>query len=372
VIRAMAIAAGLALTGPLAGNAVAVTRAATEAPSVAPSTPPLPVLAYYYIWFDQSSWARAKIDQPVLGRYSSDDESVIRQHVAAAKKAGITGFLVSWKGSDTLDRRLATLVRVAHEEQFKLGIVYEGLDFGRDPLPVSKVGRDLEAFADRYANYPAFQIFARPLVIWAGTWRFDSAAITSVTRKVRSRLLVLASEKSVEGYQRVAPMVDGNAYYWSSVNPETFTHYSDRLSAFGAAVHTDRGLWIAPAAPGFDARLVGGTTIVDRNDGSTLRREIDAAVKSSPDALGVISWNEFSENTHIEPSQHYGSRYLDLLRDLTSTIAAKPPASAGADFDSSEPNGRGDGRGLLIGVAALLIVGSALAVRGRRFRADSR
>ena len=55
--------AGLALTGPLAGNAVAVTRAATEAPSVAPSTPPLPVLAYYYIWFDQSSWSRAKIDK---------------------------------------------------------------------------------------------------------------------------------------------------------------------------------------------------------------------------------------------------------------------------------------------------------------------
>ena len=33
----------------------------------------VPVLAYYYIWFDEASWNRAKIDYPILGRYASDD-----------------------------------------------------------------------------------------------------------------------------------------------------------------------------------------------------------------------------------------------------------------------------------------------------------
>ena len=90
-----------------------------------------------------------------------------------------------------------------------------------------------------------------------------------------------------------------------------------------AAVHARRGLWIAPAAPGFDSRLVGGTSIVDRHGGDTLRRELDAAASSSPDAIGVISWNEFSENTFVEPSRAYGSTALERDRRHAGRGAAR-------------------------------------------------
>src|SRR5512141_1154151 len=40
-------------------------RPATETPPE-----PVPVLAYYYIWFDAQSWQRAKSDYPLLGKYS--------------------------------------------------------------------------------------------------------------------------------------------------------------------------------------------------------------------------------------------------------------------------------------------------------------
>jgi len=46
--------------------------------------------------------------------------------------------------------------------------------------------------------------------------------------------------------------------------------------------------------------------------GATLYEEYAAAVASSPDVLGLISWNEFSENTHVEPSERYGDRYVQL------------------------------------------------------------
>ena len=68
--------------------------------------PPDPLFAYYYIWFNASSWNRAKIDYPLLGRYSSDDRGVMRAHVAWAKQAGIDGFIVSWKSTPVLNRRL--------------------------------------------------------------------------------------------------------------------------------------------------------------------------------------------------------------------------------------------------------------------------
>ena len=256
----------------------------------------------------------------------------MRQHIQEAKAAGIDGFIVSWKSTDVLNRRLDQLAQVAQEEDFKLAIIYQGLDFSRNPLPVDRVASDLNVFIQHYASLPVFQLFSKPLVIWSGTWKFSPQDIDQVTHTRRDELLILASERDLAGYTRLATMVDGNAYYWSSVNPATFPGYADKLLNMGEAVHANGGLWIAPAAPGFDARLIGGTTIVDRNNGETFRTEINTAMSSSPDALGIISWNEFSENSYIEPSQKYGTQYLDIL---TTIHAAAPPQIV--EFDSSIP-----------------------------------
>lgn len=321
-------------------------------------TDPIPVLAYYYIWFDPTSWDRAKSDYPLLGRYSSDDRAVMQQHIRWAKQAGIDGFIVSWKSTPTLNRRLEQLVELAETENFKLLIIYQGLDFERKPIPVEKVAIDLDYFVYRWANHPAFDLFGRPVVIWSGTWEFSTDEIASVTERFRDRIYILASERNLEGYQRVSHLVDGNAYYWSSVDPETYPGYEEKLQKMGEAVHADGGLWIAPAAPGFDARLIGGTRVVERKDGETLRRELAAALSSSPDAIGLISWNEFSENSHIEPSEKYGARYLEVLAQIRGL-----PAPDIGNFDSDAPAATGTGYGLpMIGAMVLLMIASLAAI----------
>jgi hypothetical protein len=274
-----------------------------------------PVLAYYYIWFDTRSWNRAKTDFPLLGRYSSDNANVMRQHIRWAKQAGIDGFIVSWKGTYKLNRRLQQLVRIAEQENFKLAIIYESLDFERNPVPVEQVNADLNYFIDRYAKKEVFRVFEKPMVIWSGTWKFLTEQIQSVVQDKRDQVLVLASEKNAKDYQRLATLVDGDAYYWSSVNPDMHSGYPEKLIDMGEAVHENGGIWVAPAAPGYDSRLLGGTTVVNRKDGETLRTQLEAALQSTPDAVGLISWNEFSENSHIEPSQNYGHRYLRVLAE---------------------------------------------------------
>jgi len=99
------------------------------------------------------------------------------------------------------------------------------------------------------------------------------------------------------------------------VNPDSHSNYLDKLTEMGETIHKNGGIWIAPAAPGFDARLVGGTSVVERKAGETLKTEISNALQSMPDALGLISWNEFSENSHIEPSQDHGNLYLRVLAE---------------------------------------------------------
>jgi phospholipase C len=346
---------------------VVVVMVAGGAPARA-AGPPDPVFAYYYIWFNADSWNRAKTDYPVLGRYSSDDRDVMRRHVAWAKRAGIDGFIVSWKSTPVLNRRLKRLAEVADAERFKLLVIYQGLDFEREPLPASRVGSDLEVFESRFAGRPAFDVFSKPLVIWSGTPRFSRAELAGVTRRARRSLLVLASERSAPGYRRVADLVDGNAYYWGSVDPSTYPGYPQKLAEMGEAIHARRGLWIAPAAPGFDARLVGGTNVVERRDGATLRAQLDAATASAPDAIGLISWNEFSENTHVEPSERYGSRYLDVIADVRGARLRGL-----GDFDSSEPAATDVNYGLpLLGGIALFLAGTFLLLlrRSRRLPAS--
>jgi hypothetical protein len=158
-------------------------------------------------------------------------------------------------------------------------------------------------------------------------------------------------------------VVDGNLYYWSSVNPYKYNGYAEKLISFGNAVRAHGGIWIAPAAPGFDARLVGGTSSIDRMDGETLRAEWNAAISSHPAAVGIISWNEFSENTHMEPSKAYGNRYVEVLAQLTGATSS-PTASV----DSSEPAGPWSPlRAILaIGGMAALMVASFVALVRRR------
>ena len=363
--------ASLLLVGFLFMTFVKPVQAAQPAPAnaeVAPSNP-VPTLAYFYIWFDSTSWNRAKIDYPTLGRYSSDDRTVMRQQIEWAKAAGIKGFIVSWKSTDVLNRRLDQLVSLAEEEDFKLVLIYQGLDFNRNPLPVDRINADLGVFTQRYASRKPFALFAKPLVIWSGTWKFSPEQIAQVSANHRKDILLLASERSLDGYKRLASLVDGDAYYWSSVNPESFPNYPGKLAAMAEAVHKNGGLWIPPAAPGFDARLIGGTSVVDRKNGDTFRTQISTALASSPDALGIISWNEFSENSYIEPSKTYGAQYLDILSEINHL-----PSPAIGEFDSSEPAGVfpaiSNSRKIAFGVMATLAI-TALVVIARRSKPRS-
>jgi Glycosyl hydrolase family 71 len=330
------------------------------------STSPIPTLAYFYIWFDSSSWDRAKIDYPLLGRYSSDDRAVMLQQIQWAKSAGIKGFIVSWKSTEVLNRRMEQLIEVAEQEDFKLAVIYEGLDFNRNPLPAQTVANDLDYFIQHFAGRKPFELFSKPLVIWSGTWKFTPQEVSQVTQSRRVHLLILASERNLAGYQKLAGSVDGNAYYWSSVNPDTNSGYGSKLSQMGKAVHQNGGIWIPPAAPGFDARLIGGTTVVDRKNGDTFRAQIATAMASSPDALGIISWNEFSENSYIEPSQMYGHTYLNILSGIDNL-----PAPAIGEFDSSEPAATfveaiPHSKWVAIGAIVTLILSGAIVIARRK------
>jgi hypothetical protein len=322
----------------------------------------VPVYAYFYQWFNQSSWNRAKQDFPVAGKYSSDDPHVLRNQVRQAQAAGIGGFLTSWKRTDVLDRRLDLLLRVAGDERFGVGVVYEALDFGRRPLPVATVEADMTYLVQRWGAALSVDVASRPMIIWTGTDQYSVQDVQRVRSALAGRAELLAAAKSVAGYERIAGLVDGNAYYWSSADP-TSAATSRKLADMGAAVHAHHGLWLAPAASGFDGRTLGHTRVIPRNGGATLRQSLANAFASSPDAVGVISWNEWSENTYIEPGERYGQQELITLRETLRNAGVAVPRPGGVATGGYEWSGLR----AVIALSTVSLLGmGVLSWRGRR------
>jgi hypothetical protein len=84
-------------------------------------------------------------------------------------------------------------------------------------------------------------------------------------------------------------------------------------------------------------------------------------VTSSPDAIGLISWNEFSENSYVEPSRKYGNLYLKTVAAINGARAPDV-----ADFDSDGPpagTSLSYGAPLVAGGIVVLLIGVALVRR---------
>jgi hypothetical protein len=299
--------------------------AASAAPAGLPAPPSAasartPVFAYYYMWMTGLYWHLHKKDhppRPFPGNYSSDNPAVVSWQIRRAQAAGISGFIVSWKNNAWYQRTMPLLENAANRQHFKLIMAYESLNLNGRRLPAFRVGTDYRYFVAHYAaNAAWYRVRGKPLTVWGATDSYPPAAVARVTRTVRSKVLVLNSASTVAGLTRLAPYTDGDAYYWSSINPVRNPFWALRLALMGAAESRLHGIWVAPFAPGFDARLLGGHNVVNRDNGLTLRLEYRAAAASAPTILGLISWNEWTENTYMEPSLRYASRYLNLLKSL--------------------------------------------------------
>jgi hypothetical protein len=346
------------------------------------------------MWFNTASWAHAKTDVPVLGTYTSTSPAVIKQHVTWAKQAGVDAFIVSWKSTPSLNLALSTLVAECHSQGLKLVLIYEGLDVNRNPIPASQVQSDLIWFENQYGSDPVFDVYGKPAVIWSGTWQFSDADISSVRTAIDApnKVLLLGSERSAADYQKRAALFDGDAYYWSSGDPLSTPGYLKRLTDLSAAVHASRGLWLAPASTGYDGRLNGGTTVVDRRNGATLTAGWADAQATNPDGIALISWNEFTENSYVEPSRNYGERYLVVLALLTgapgpvhnptpspnaitplaTTEQASPSGATGAAASANSTHGRNSSSDLLASLIVATIVLFGLVLVGLNLRSRNR
>jgi len=218
-----------------------------------------------------------------------------------------------------------TFVVAAHNattgKHFSLMLGYEGLDNSRKPRSASDVRNDLNYFARTYAANSVFHVAAygaKAVVMFLDSGSYSTATLRSVLTPLHPKVTLIGDERGVSQWNRgVSSIFDGDGWYWSSENPYSNPGAFAQLTALSSTLHAQHKLWFSPLSAGYDRANFGTNgSCVPRDGTQTLRRLYTGNAASHPDGWMFISWNEYFENTYVEPSVRYGSTYLDALGAL--------------------------------------------------------
>jgi hypothetical protein len=247
--------------------------------------------AFYYPWFP-NAWSQHGIYpytrfEPELGYYSSADVSAIRQHIAWMRGAGIQAGIASWWGiGHATDQRIGQLLA----EGFQWTLYYEK-EGNWDPT-VTELRADLDYIATQYASHPAFlKIGGKPvLFVYGGHESCLTADRWLEANQGRFHLVL----KVWSDYRSCpsAPAVDS----WHQYSPG---HRTMRIA--GESFSVSGGFWkMGESKPRLERDL------------DEFRRGV-AEMRAAGDPWQLVYFNEWGENSAIEPSTTWGTTYLDAL-----------------------------------------------------------
>jgi hypothetical protein len=291
------------------------------------------VLAFYYAWFDQTTWEMGLPDQPVEP-YTSSDPAAIERHVRQAQQAGIDAFVQSWYGpqveNNQTEPNFATLLDVAAGHGFAAAVDFEVTS----PFFESQadVVAGLEHLLAVHAHHPAYlHVGGRPVVFFWRQNRFPVETWYDIRDRVdpdRSSIWIM------EGVDLsyLGPF-DGTHLYsvaWDAEPGATLRRWGERIRQWNAE-HGSVKYWVATVMPGYNDLVTGRSDafVRDRAGGAYYRDCWEGAIQSDADWVVITSFNEWLEGSQIEPSQAYGDQYLDLTQELGAVYRASEPLPPG-------------------------------------------
>lgn len=304
--------------------------------------------AHYYPWYEMNgghqNWTDDCVAEPVLGEYAADEESVIDQHLTWCLDHGINWLSVSWWGEGSgSDRALSDgLLQSKKFDQLSFSILYE-------TTRLEKYNYDLDADATRDFLIKEFRyleeqffgrdnylhIDGRPVIFFWISHALEGdarAAFNTIDTALETELYVLAGVPFGRSLG-TAPMTaaaDGITSY----NPYTprpdieevfHESYTEGLQTMNLATRASDLDFFPPVISGFNDTAIPDS---QREDNPVLTaspkryervcRQVQPHLADSQAVL-ITSFNEWYENTQIEPNEKYGTAYLETTADRLAT-----------------------------------------------------
>lgn len=283
---------------------------------------------YMGFWGGPMTWdwqANVLTDRPLIGSYDSRDPGAVGQQIDQAKGAGIDAFIVSWFGVGdqvTTTPALNNMLDRASERGFAAAAALDVFDpnFNRNR---DQMVQSLSYLIHDRANHPGYLRYnGKPVIFFAFQDRtgFSAADWLAIRNEVDPNRTTLWIAEGVSGCCINGGAMDGMYAFnlaWANGSAARYAYEQRAVAAAGGAIY------VPTIHPGWDEDLIAArdgrptpTTPRDRAGGAFLQQSFNGAVATGADVILVVSWNEFMENSHIEPSQVYGTQALDVLRPL--------------------------------------------------------
>jgi hypothetical protein len=305
--------------------------------------------SYYYPWYgsDGRHWREGYHGEPLLGEYDSTDEDVIDQHVAWASQYGLDFFAVSWWGRDSYEDRVAAgpLLRGLEGSSLRFAILYEapgllGFQNGSielDDRAVERLADDWTYLAMTYFGHPNYlTVDGRPVLCVYLTRTFTGdvgVAIAEVRAAVSAEtgydLFLIGDEVywQAPSSQRMLPYDGITAYNMHTSVAGVATGFAEKVRAryelWSQTAEREGVAFVPDVIPGFDdlaVRPEAEHPVIARSPELFAAQLQDAVTLASGPARMVMitSWNEWHEDTSIEPSKAFGFDYLEVLTDIVA------------------------------------------------------
>lgn len=291
----------------------------------------------YTTWFWKGrQWGKGQTwDLPLLGKYTSYDTDVIYQHGIWLRDAGVDFVFVDWSNNTCYDpatmaasRQDFRTIEEGTDLLFEVWSQIEGapkicflmgpghagqenVDNGNHQKKVDQVYRDyVEKYPDLFFFYEG-----KPLIICYGAtptqygtrprWTDDRFTVRWMTGYVGQQTN-LYNPKS---------MASQTYWSWEERGTQTYCVKGHEVEAVTCT---------AASRPQGAEGQSGYIPAYGRENGATLRRQFQRAIDLGARFAIVVSWNEWTTGEQpslevskdIEPSQTYGTFYLDLLTEL--------------------------------------------------------
>jgi len=331
------------------------SRRAKRRESYGPATVPRPTLgAHYYPWYragdppqhwNENTDHAAVTDFPVGGPYSSTDEALVERHLRLCVDAGLDFLVVNWQVGQTGLNPVeleATRMLFDHIEARGHPVALSLLLAVHTESPPI-IADALEILHRDFLPRPAYQrIQENPLIWYFLNDSFLGYFYHNLQDLARANESCLPVAAGGIVYSRYLPRPLRRFFRaWTLYSPLEVAPAKVRRAIWTRSYHDfdDENLALRAftICPGYDdthltstQRKANRRRRVPRAGLRTYRemQETALALSPTPDLVVVTSFNEFHENTHIEPSEKHGDRYLRATREFKRRLAAEAALAA--------------------------------------------
>jgi hypothetical protein len=292
------------------------------------------VFAYYYSWWNRLSWDPSRMSDRPPELYDSKSEAVIRRQIEQAKDAGIDGFFCTWRYS------CAKVLSVAES------VGGFSIAFSVDPVGDPTLGTNANIRKNMremmgYMASPAYlKIDNKPVfVFWNDTILPGRVGTKGAWQQLRDDVDPDRGQYWLGGGVNfgLLDVFDALHFYditWEASSGKAMASYNRKLNDYNASHGTSKPS-VATVMPGYDDMRYRGGHQKARDDGNYYRSGWDVARAYDASFAVITSWNEWFEGSSIEPSNNFGSVYLDITREKIAAFKDPTPVIASGFADTA-------------------------------------